>query len=52
MQKVKLAIWGITESIWNSITGSIDPRKSEIICFFDNNQRLRGGHLNQSRFTF
>lgn len=42
MKKIKLAIWGITDAIWDSIMDTLDPRKTEIIFFIDNNEKLEG----------
>lgn len=37
MQKVKLAVWGITNTIWESIKDNLDPRRTEICFFIDKN---------------
>lgn len=43
MAKVKLAVWGITDSIWGSLKDKIDPRRAEIVFFLDNNADRIGG---------
>lgn len=43
-RRIRIAIWGITDRIWNSIRNTLDPRKMEIKLFIDNNPQQEG-HL-------
>ena len=40
--KIKVAIWGITNAIWNSIAKTINPFTTEIIAFIDSDQHKQG----------
>lgn len=42
MDKLKIAIWGITDDIWNDIKTGLDWRKVEISIFIDNNPFIGG----------
>jgi len=42
VKRIKLAVWGIAEHIWNSIIDTIDPRKADILFWADNNRQLEG----------
>lgn len=48
MTKIKLAIWGITDDIWNSVINTIDPRRADILFFIDNDLEIVG-KVYQSR---
>lgn len=35
--RIRIAVWGITDAIWDSLKRTLDPRKMEIVFFIDNN---------------
>ena len=42
MDKVRIAVFGISDGIWYALENEIDPRKSEIVLFLDNNPMKQG----------
>lgn len=42
MDKVRIAVFGISDGIRYALENEIDPRKSEIVLFFDNNPAKQG----------
>ena len=46
--KVKVAIWGITDDIWNSVRNTLNPGKVDIVFFIDNNPRRWGCYYGKS----
>ena len=46
--KVKVAIWGITDDIWNSVRNTLNPEKVDIVFFIDNNPQRWGSNYGKS----
>lgn len=42
MKKVRIAIWGISDGIWNAVQNELNPQNVEIVLFFDNDEMKRG----------
>lgn len=42
MDRIKLAVWGINNAIWNVIKKSIDMGKTEIVLFIDGDEEKQG----------
>ncbi len=42
MNKIKLAVWGISNAIWTMIKNIIDPEKTEVVLFVDSNEEKQG----------
>lgn len=42
MEKIKLAVWGISDIIWGTIRNIIDPGKAEVVLFLDSNEEKQG----------
>lgn len=42
MDKIKLAVWGINNAIWNVIKKSIDMGKTEVVLFIDGDEEKQG----------
>lgn len=42
MEKIKIALWGITDAIWQDVKVSLDWRKVQILMFIDNDPYIDG----------
>ncbi len=41
-EKVRIAIWGISDGIWNAVQKELNPQNVEIVLFFDNDKMKHG----------